>query len=65
MSDISMETVYTALAEGIDRHGPEKSDMFLAIVCLLLAEELGNAERSLELIEAAQMNMKEMRQPAQ
>ena len=64
MSDISMETVYTALAEGIDRHGPKKSDMFLAKVCLLLAEELGNAERSLELIEAAQMNMKEMRQPA-
>ena len=64
MSEMSMETVYTALAEGIDQHGPEKSDMFLAKVCLLLAEELGNAERSLELIEAAQMNMKEMRQPA-
>ena len=64
MSEMSMETVYTALAEGIDRHGPEKSDMFLAKECLLLAEELGNAERSLELIEAAQMNMKEMRQPA-
>ena len=64
MSEMSMETVYTALAEGIDRHGPETSDMFLAKVCLLLAEELGNAERSLELIEAAQMNMKEMRQPA-
>lgn len=59
-----METVYAALAEGIDRHGPKRSEMFLAKVCLLLAEELDDAARSMELIEAAQTNMKEMREPA-
>jgi hypothetical protein len=61
MTHATLEDVYTRLAEGIDIHGPEQSEMFLAKVCLLLSEELGDAGRALALIEAAQINMKGMR----
>lgn len=60
----TLEDVYAALADGVDAHGPEKEGMFLAKVCLLLAEELGDADRALELIQAAQTNMLGMRVPS-
>jgi len=59
----TIEDVYTALAEGIDRHGPEASEMFLAKVVLLLAEETGDADRVLRVIDDAQRNMTGMRAP--
>jgi len=59
----TIEDVYTALAEGIDRHGPEASEMFLAKVALLLAEEIGDADRVLRVIDDAQRNMTGMRAP--
>lgn len=55
------EDVYDALAEGIDRSGPEKSEMFLAKVCLLFAKELDNPERCQTLISEAEKNMHGMR----
>lgn len=58
---MTMDDVYEALAEGIDRHGPGKSEMFLAKVALLLAEELGDPARAMALVEAAQTNMYGMR----
>ncbi len=61
MTDPTLEGVYSALAEGIDTHGPEKSEMFLAKVCLLLAHELDDAPRVMKLITDAQRNMKAMR----
>ena len=60
----TLEDVYAALADGVDAHGPEKGAMFLAKVCLLLAEELDDADRALELIQAAQTNMLGMRAPS-
>ena len=59
----TMEDVYAALAEGIDRHGPEASEMFLAKVALLLAEDSGDPDRALRLISDAQRNMDGMRKP--
>lgn len=61
--EATMEDVYAALAEGIDRHGPEASEMFLAKVVLLLAEDSGDAARALHLIADAQRNMSGMRKP--
>ena len=40
--NVDLEAVYAALAEGIDAHGPEHSEMFLAKAALLLAEALGD-----------------------
>ena len=59
----TMEDVYAALAEGIDRHGPESSEMFLAKVALLMAEDSGDPDRALRLISDAQRNMDGMRKP--
>ena len=35
--NVDLEAVYAALAEGIDAHGPEHSEMFLAKAALLLS----------------------------
>ena len=59
----TMDDVYAALAEGIDRHGPEASEMFLAKLALLLAEDSGDPDRALRLIDDAQRNMEGMRKP--
>ena len=50
-------------AEGIDAHGPEHSEMFLAKAALLLAEALGDEDRALRAIADAQRNMTGMRRP--
>ena len=49
-----LEAVYAALAEGIDAHGPEHSEMFLAKAALLLAEARGDEDRALRAIADAQ-----------
>ena len=61
--NVDLEAVYAALAEGIDAHGPEHSEMFLAKAALLLAEALGDEDRALRAIAAAQRNMTGMRRP--
>lgn len=38
-----LEKVYDTLAEGIDRATPAKSEIFLAKLALLLANEIGDA----------------------
>lgn len=58
-----LEAVYAALAEGINAHGPEHSEMFLAKAALLLAEALGDEDRALRAIADAQRNMTGMRRP--
>jgi hypothetical protein len=37
-----LETVYDSLAEAIDQAGPERSELFLSKLCLLLANQLGD-----------------------
>ena len=48
-----IEAVYEALASGIDRVGEPDANIFLAQVCLLLARELGDRDRALDLIRQA------------
>ena len=60
---VDLEAVYAALAEGIDAHRPEHSEMFLAKTALLLAEALGDQDRALRAIADAQRNMTGMRRP--
>ena len=60
---VDLEAVYAALAAGIDAHGPEHSEMFLAKAALLLAEALGDEDRALRAIADAQRNMTGMRRP--
>ena len=61
--NVDLEAFYAALAEGIDAHGPEHSEMFLAKAALLLAEALGDEDRALRAIADAQRNMTGMRRP--
>lgn len=48
-----IEAVYEELASGIDRVGEPDANIFLAQVSLLLARELGDRERAIELIRQA------------
>ena len=61
--NVDLDAVYAALAKGIDAHGPEHSEMFLAKAALLLAEALGAEARALRAIADAQRNMTGMRRP--
>lgn len=48
-----LEKVYDALAVAIDRATPEKSELFLVKLALLAANEIGDAQRFIELAESA------------
>ena len=57
MTPTDIETVYDCLALKIDEVAPEKSELFLAKLALLLSHEIGDAARVIELIEAAERNL--------
>ena len=40
-----LEQVYEAMASGMDAAGPEREQVFLAKLCLLLAHRLGDLEQ--------------------
>lgn len=61
MTDKTLEDVYERLAEGIDQAGEEHDLMFMSKVALLLANELNDPARVIDLIEAAELNMMGMR----
>ena len=48
-----LEAVYDALAEAIDRAGPERSELFLVKLALLNAQALGDPDRFKAQIEVA------------
>ncbi len=48
-----LEKVYDALAEGIDKATPEKSELFLTKLALLLANELGDSSTVTRSIKTA------------
>ena len=52
MTARDVETVYEALARGVDAAGPD-SELLLAKVALLLAREIGDAARVVALVESA------------
>jgi hypothetical protein len=60
-----IEAVYEELATGIDRVGEPDANIFLAQVCLLLARELGDRDRALEVIRQALRLHREKAAPAQ
>lgn len=45
MTQDDLEQVYEALAQAIDRAGPEQAQVYLAKLALALAEELGDSDR--------------------
>jgi hypothetical protein len=53
LSTADLEQVYDALAEGIDRATPARSELFLVKLALLLARELGDRPGVERQIEAA------------
>lgn len=50
MNKSTLEDVYAAVADGIDRAGPEREALFLSKVVLLLAHALGDSEKALGLV---------------
>ena len=48
-----LETVYDTLAEAIDQAGPERSELFLTKLCLLLANQSGDDDAFKQLVTAA------------
>ena len=57
MTPLDLEKVYDALAQSLDAVGPEKSELFLAKLALLLANDIGDSGRVLTLIEAAKCHL--------
>ncbi len=55
MNVADLEAVYEAVAKAIDAAGPNGSEVFLAKLVLLLAREIGDAERVLALVARAQV----------
>ncbi|SEP87193.1 hypothetical protein [Thalassovita taeanensis] len=53
MTPIDIERVYDALATALDSLTDDKRDLFLAKIALLLAHELGDADRICDLIAQA------------
>jgi hypothetical protein len=53
MTQTDLEIIYDALAEAIDRVGPEKAKLFLVKLALLNARALGSAEPFLAHIDSA------------
>jgi hypothetical protein len=52
-----LETVYDALAQAIDRAGPEKSQLFLVKLALLNAHALGDEQVFSRNLDAALLDL--------
>lgn len=48
-----LETTYDHLAEAIDTAGADRSELMLVKLCLLLAQDVGDADRVAALIKSA------------
>jgi hypothetical protein len=57
MTQADLESVYEALAEQLDAIAAEKRPLYLAKLALLLANELGDAEKARGHIVAAAANL--------
>ncbi len=53
MNQSDLERLYDVLAQAIDEAGPEKSELFLAKLALLLADALGDADKACQLVRNA------------
>lgn len=52
-----IEPVYETLAQTIDAIGPEKTDLFLSKLALLLAHDLNDPDRVIALIQEATQHL--------
>ncbi|MEY2687244.1 MAG: hypothetical protein RL375_1442 [Pseudomonadota bacterium] len=52
-----LETVYDTLAQAIDRTPPGKSELYLVKLALLMANELGSAQRVADLSDMALLDL--------
>lgn len=59
MSPEELEQTYEALARQIDAVGPEKSELFLAKLALLLANRIGSADVVAGLVAEASHNLQD------
>ena len=57
MTPTDVETIYAALAETIDRVTPEKSELFLAKLALLMAHEINDVDHVRTLIQNAKLGL--------
>ncbi|MGB0410983.1 MAG: hypothetical protein ACPGFA_05305 [Pikeienuella sp.] len=57
MTHADLETVYEALARKIDEVGPDKADIYLAKLALLLAKQIGEAAPVLRSIDSAALSL--------
>jgi len=53
MTPTDLERVYDTLAASLDSVGPDKSELFLAKLALLLSHEIDDAGRVLDLVREA------------
>ena len=53
MNQGDLERLYDVLAQAIDEAGPEKSELFLAKLALLLADALDDADKACRLVRNA------------
>lgn len=58
MTSEELETVYEALARGIDAAGPEYAQVYLAKIALALAHDLNDARAALAIIESCKNDLK-------
>jgi hypothetical protein len=56
MTQAELETIFDALAQGIDQ-AEDKSEIFLAKVCLALAKNIDEADQVLEILSKAGANL--------
>ncbi len=54
-----LEAFYEALAQAIDRAGPNQRDLFLTRLALLLANEIEDPQKALAAIDAGLNNLQD------
>lgn len=52
-----LEQVYDCLAEAIDQAGPERTELFLSKLSLLMADAIGDEQRVAALVKTALLNL--------
>lgn len=57
LSQADLEATYDRLAEAIDAGGADRSELMLVKLALLLAQDLGDADRVAALIAEAQTDL--------
>lgn len=57
LSQADLEATYDRLAEAIDAAGADRSELMLVKLALLLAQDLGDADRVAALIAEAQTDL--------